>query len=407
MTAKITNTVALIASRPPSHPLYHFYQHAKRTKPQAHKSPLQAYFTSATATAFRHFINIQQPNPSIPLPTTPNFTTLILPDKDRAIKAIQVLRPSRQHVIVYSDGSRIEGKNTAAAAWFENTKHFSSCQLGKEAEYGIYEAEFVGLTHALRLAKHTLLPCTRQITVVLDNQGVIIDMSNKKTSSHAITHKIQATKVIKDIESLAPATKIALRWCPGHKGVKGNERADELATTAAKKPLPSNHASKPTFASFRAAVKEWTKKETLSSYTDKDVIRLGHQPHPNEHLSALISLKNKHSVSTITQLRTGHIPLFSYLFDRNLRTDPTCVCGAGPENVEHFLFLCHLHDEPRQELKTELDDLNIPFNRTALHHPAALEPIANFTSSTWRLKSRWDWADIHAEATPKNKKPPD
>ena len=34
--------------------------------------------------------------------------------------------------IIYSDGSRIEKKNTAAAAWYEITKHFGALPLGKE-----------------------------------------------------------------------------------------------------------------------------------------------------------------------------------------------------------------------------------------------------------------------------------
>lgn len=140
-------------------------------------------------------------------------------------------------------------------------------------------------------------------------------MAHKKTSFSALVHKISAIKVIKEIESRAPQTKIALRWCPGHEGVNGNERADKLATTAAKKPLPSNHVNKPTFASFGTAVKEWAKKESIKSYSPQDIRRLGYQPHPREHLAALTALKNKHSVSTITQLRTGNIPLFSYLFE--------------------------------------------------------------------------------------------
>lgn len=194
--------------------------------------------------------------------------------------------------------------------------------------------------------------------------------------------------MIKETETHAARTKVTLCWCPGHKGVEGNEQADKLATTAAKKPLPQKHANKPMFARFRAAVKDWTKKVTLDSYTPQDIKRLGHQPHPQEHLNALASLKNKDSVSSITQLRTGHIPLFSYLFKRNLRTDQTCVCGFGPEDVENFLFLCPLHNNFRQELQSDLDDLDMPFNRCALHHPAAVEPITNFVSSTWRLRTR-------------------
>lgn len=119
-----------------------------------------------------------------------------------------------------------------------------------------------------------------------------------------------------------------------------------------------------------------------------------------------MALKNKHSVSSITQLRSGHIPLYHYLAERNLRSDPTCECETGPENVEHFLTNCPIHDEQRQELRQALDDLDIPFNKQALSFPAALEPIANYTSSTWRLKSRWDWAEIQNEPTPAHKSPP-
>lgn len=171
LTAKIANTVALIASRPPSHPLYHFYQHARKTRPQAHRSPLHRYFQSQTADLFKNFADIQQPDPSSPLPPTPNFSTLIIQDKDKAVRATEVLKPSTSQIIVYSDGSCIEGKNTAAAAWCANNQHFSSCQLGSETEFGIFEAEYVGLIQALRLAKHFIQPSTRQITLILDNQG--------------------------------------------------------------------------------------------------------------------------------------------------------------------------------------------------------------------------------------------
>lgn len=86
------------------------------------------------------------------------------------------MKPGPSQIVVYSDGLRIDNKSTAAAAWCENTKHFSTHQLGKDVEYGIFEAEFVGLTLALRLAKYSMMPTTRQVTIILDNQGVVKDM---------------------------------------------------------------------------------------------------------------------------------------------------------------------------------------------------------------------------------------
>lgn len=267
ITARIMGSIAIIAAKPPTQPLYHMYQHAKETKPQSHKGPLQAYFQSTYADVFRVFHSIHQPDPSIPLPPTPNFATLIRPDKESAIKSIQALKASNVQTIVYSDGSRIEKKNTAAAAWCENTKHFNSTQLGKATEYGIFEAEFVGFILALKIAKHSFSHTTRQITIILDNQGVVRDMATKKTSSHALNHKIDAIKVINDIHDLAPAINVTLRWCPGHKGIVGNEKAEVLATTAAKKKLNEGHQDKPTLTSFRAAIKAWAEDANISSFT--------------------------------------------------------------------------------------------------------------------------------------------
>lgn len=366
LTSKIINTVALIASKPPSHPLYQEYKKARLIKPSAHRGPLNAFFISSFADRFLTFLDTQQPDSTVPLPPTPNFSTLIIQNKDRAIKSIKDLRTSNAHIIVYSDGSRIDGKNTAASAWCENNKHNFVHQLGKESEYGIFEAEFKGFVIALYLAKHSFLAMTRHVTIILDNQGVVKDMSTKKTTSRALSYKMEATRILNDIEELAPQMKVTLRWCPGHEGITGNENADRLAHSAAKKALPTNHQDKPTFAGFRAAIKEWAEKMSLDDYTEQDIKRLGHRPQPKQHLKQLTRLKNKHSVATITQLRTGHIPLYQYLANRNLRTDPTCECDTGQENVEHFLFRCPIHEEPRETLRQELDELDIPFNKTAL-----------------------------------------
>lgn len=403
LTSKILNTIAIVASKPPSHPLHAFYAHSQKTNPKAHRGPLHAFFQSLYADVFEHFREIQQPDPTQPIPSTPNFGTFLIKDKDQVIKATAALRPVPSQVIIYSDGSRIEKKNTEAAAWCENTKDFYTQQLGKATEYGIIEAEYGGLIIALQLARHAFRTSTHQVTIVLNNQGVVQDMSTKKTSSQALHHKIKANSILTNIAEQAPGVKVTLRWCPGHRGVEGNEEADKLTNGAAKRPLPPDYADKPTLASFQAAIKTWAEKSTRSSYTPLDIKRLGHDPHLRKHMKALTDMNNKHLISLVTQLRTGHIPLYHYLASQNMRTDSSCKCGSSPETVEHFLFHCVIHNEQRQELCCKLDELDIPFERSALNYPAAREEVANLTSSTCGLKSRWDWADVMYESVPKHK----
>lgn len=145
----------------------------------------------------------------------------------------------------------------------------------------------MGFILALQLMKQSFQITTSTVTIILDNQGVVKDLANKKTSSRALTHKIMATEHIRKVWSTAPHVKIILRWCPGHKGIIGNETADKLANAAAKKLLPPSHTDKSTFASFRAAIKSWAAKEAINNFTLQDIKRLGHEPHPKQHIAAL------------------------------------------------------------------------------------------------------------------------
>lgn len=107
LTEKILNTVDPIVAKPSSHPLYVFYKHAQETNPCPHKGPLYAFFQSPLADHFRRFLDLQQPDPTMPLQPTPNFKALILPNKVKEAQSIQVLKASKVHLILYLDGSQV------------------------------------------------------------------------------------------------------------------------------------------------------------------------------------------------------------------------------------------------------------------------------------------------------------
>lgn len=64
LKSKILKTISIIAAKPPSHPLYQFYAHAKTTKPAAHKGPLHMFLNTTTGLnpAYPDDTQIQHPH---------------------------------------------------------------------------------------------------------------------------------------------------------------------------------------------------------------------------------------------------------------------------------------------------------------------------------------------------------
>ena len=111
--------------------------------------------------------------------------------------------------------------------------------------------------------------------------------------------------------------RIFLQWIPAHCGIPGNELADQLAKSGARKDQPDVDL---TYKERRTIIK--------SSYrltVERD----------DYHL-----LSRKEQV-TIFRLRTGHNRLNHHMYSK-LRLVPSsnCSCGIGDQTVEHVLQSC-------------------------------------------------------------------
>lgn len=100
------------------------------------------------------------------------------------------------------------------------------------------------------------------------------------------------------------------------------------------------------------------------------------------------------------------MPLNNYLFKFQQTSEPACECETGIETVDHFLFICPRFAEQRKTLITNLKKLRIQTTTAALSNPKAFGAIAEYCSSSWRLKDRWEWARITEEPLPTNLRPP-
>ena len=149
------------------------------------------------------------------------------PDKEEGAKRIQAwLTDKPAGLIVFSDGSKTE-RDTAGYGFvvFRNGQLIDSGknQLSKRE---VFDAEVTGALQGLRSAISHRQP-HEKITICIDNTSVIDGIgSTAPMSSQADFRTLQKTG------DLNPGM-ISVRWCPGHSGIHGNERADQLAKEGA------------------------------------------------------------------------------------------------------------------------------------------------------------------------------
>ena len=133
---------------------------------------------------------------------------------------------------------------------------------------------------------------------------------------------------------------VVLSWVPGHSGIPGNEKADELARAGSR----MNPVGPEPFIPFspsllKAVVREWTElkqQERLgsSSISKKSLIpsqalldtRFSPTPHSHQAMWVLSQLISGHSALNYFQNLIGHV-------DEVICSD----CGEAPETSGHFL----------------------------------------------------------------------
>jgi ribonuclease HI len=265
---------------------------------------------------------------------------------------------------IYTDGSGVEGRVGAAAVMFHKGLEVRAerFHLGSLQRHEVYDAEGVGLLMAMDMVRRRR-QTTRRVVIYADSEAAIrAVLLSKPTPSHYIWDAFHQSYTA--AKRRHPDLRVTIRWIPGHKGIVGNERADEEAKRAARnrgrrkkgwpailrQALPWNRSSiRKTFSMQlqRHAEQRWTSSKRYRRLRTTDPAR-----RPNKFQALIKPPLTKTHISILTQLRTTHCPLNAHLHRIRQIDHPKCEhCSADSETVEHFLLHCPAFAEPRRQLR--------------------------------------------------------
>ena len=285
------------------------------------------------------------------LPKTNSYLAQAAPYDEIAIKVNtlpeqqypDLLPPSENHRYIFTDGSKTDN-NVGFASIITSSKGIDTIIRARLASHcNIFEAE----AHAI----HTALKAIAKENSTQLNISVFTDSKSVLQALKLVTKTIPViTETQQLLIQLQRKHLVSLFWIPGHRGIAGNEVADNEAKYAAndklltitKTPIMWPHI-KPRISTlmFEQWNNEWISETTTSSTTKLFF----------PSIQSANVLRTIHTTHQLIQLMSGHSKLNCYLHKIKVKESDTCENCDKPETVEHFLYNCDKFQQQRYTLK--------------------------------------------------------
>jgi ribonuclease HI len=268
-----------------------------------------------------------------------------------------------QGAFLYTDASQTAtGTGIGVACEAEDiTSDIAAVYIGNQETCTILAAEIIALEYALEYTLERTLGGNQWQRIYTDSQGLIRALQQGWATADARPALARVWALLHRARRCNPSLQV--RWIPAHKGILGNERADELAKRAATTALSFNRTihSGIQITRHQQGMQDNIDKERQARTTETAKNRPTAGQHtwkldqalPYPHMRRVYNLLNAEEANILMQARSGHDNLNAYKHRLRLIDDPQCECGRGYETTSHILLRCTRSDEQRKTLGSD------------------------------------------------------
>ena len=260
-------------------------------------------------------------------------------------------------ISIFTDGSHAENK-TAAAMIVPSEGYSQSYRLPDHCS--IMTAELYAITLAMKYCDGK--ENDNRYTIYTDSQSAVSLLLTNNFKSYRYFTTIVLTVLLK------LQNRVSIQWIPSHKGILGNESADQLAKAALQKPIclltvPTEDYFSQLYKQIEVMKQKFYVNKVNETKKGKKLMEI-----KDKFTDWPWACYKERAVETaVARLRVGHAGLAKYKFRFGLSASPLCECG-DEETVDHFLLHCPLHALERQNLLSSLrrEGISSPLTCTLL-----------------------------------------
>lgn len=302
-----------------------------------------------------------------PVKTDTNLSAVISKDNDtnsnRKTAQNHINKHYSNHLQIYTDGSKDRENEVAGGGLvaYKNGEILTKKSLKFDHRVSIFSCELATILVTLKYILHKSKDKSigNKVAIMTDSLASV----NVLNKCHSKSRPEMVHEIFNVCKQLANANiEITFIWIPSHIGLIGNETADELAKTGAKKgDIINIKLSLTEMYSFikQEIFYDFRENFLFRHFLEKDI------SYPSFPSKITQYSNNRQCDTAYTSFR-----IKAHYIDFKYRTNPNCKHCGKLEDFNHVFFDCTAYKTHRENFKSSLFKLNLTIiDRTTLFFP--------------------------------------